>query len=300
MSDAARFQFTDAAVPRAYEELLVPRIFGPLAKVLLDRVSLRPGEALLDVATGPGTVARLAAERVGPGGRVVGTDISAHMLEVARARSSGIEFRESPAAPLPFPEGEFDVVVCQQGLQFFPDRMAALREMHRVLKPGGRVAVAVWCGIERCKPFADIHSVLCDFLPAETADLVKAPFSWPNWKEHTITVFAAGFRDARGSLHTITYSFEEGTSQAVKVLEASPLAPHVAKLPPAKQAELSAALAGRFAKYLDGGAVRLAMETSVVVGKREGDEASGAIPRSKPRYLGRAAEQGEPVPDPGS
>jgi ubiquinone/menaquinone biosynthesis C-methylase UbiE len=114
--------------------------------LLLDDCELQKGATVLDVATGPGTVARLAAKRIWPGGRVVATDISRPMLDVARSKPSfraPIMYLESPAAPLAVESAAFDVVVCQQGLQFFPDRTAALGEMRRALKPGGRLAIAV-------------------------------------------------------------------------------------------------------------------------------------------------------------
>jgi len=124
MSEDAGFQFTDDAVPRAYDEVLVPRLFEPWALLLLDECNLRPNAAVLDVATGPGTVARVAAERIGPGGRVVATDISRPMLDVANSEPSlpdaaPITYIESPAAPLGVENPAFDFVVCQQGLQFF-------------------------------------------------------------------------------------------------------------------------------------------------------------------------------------
>ena len=83
MSEDAGFQFTDDAVPRAYDEVLVPRLFEPWALLLLDECNLRPNAAVLHVATGPGTVARVAAKRIGPGGRVVATDISRISLRAA-------------------------------------------------------------------------------------------------------------------------------------------------------------------------------------------------------------------------
>src|SRR5262249_25420057 len=138
MSEDTGFQFTEDTVPRAYEEVLVPRLFEPWALLLLDECNLRPNAVVLDVATGPGTVARLAAKRIGPSGRVVATDISRPMLDVANSKPSSpdaapITYIESPAAPLGVESAAFDFVACQQGLQFFPDRLAALSEMRRPL-----------------------------------------------------------------------------------------------------------------------------------------------------------------------
>ena len=104
MTDATRFQFNNPSVPKAYNEFFVPRLFEPWAKVLLEGADLRRGESVLDVATGPGTVARLAAVRLGAEGRVVATDIAQPMLDIAKAKAppggAPIEYLNSPAAPL--------------------------------------------------------------------------------------------------------------------------------------------------------------------------------------------------------
>jgi SAM-dependent methyltransferase len=105
MADATRFQFNDPSVPKAYDEFLVPRLFEPWAKLLLDEAGLQPGESVLDIATGPGTVARLAAARLGARGRIVATDISEPMLDIAKRKSqpstsAPIEYLQSPATPL--------------------------------------------------------------------------------------------------------------------------------------------------------------------------------------------------------
>ena len=87
---------------------------------------------------------------VQPGGEVIGLDFNPDQIATARSIDSSIEWREGDAASLPFTEQEFDLVVCQQGIQFFPDQVQAVREMHRVLKPGGRVGIAIWASIEKC------------------------------------------------------------------------------------------------------------------------------------------------------
>jgi ubiquinone/menaquinone biosynthesis C-methylase UbiE len=104
---------------------------------------------VLDVASGLGPVARLAAAAAGPGGRVVASDISAAMLALAAAkqadpRRAPIEYLECPAAAITADDDSFDVVLCQHGLQFFPDRAAAAGEMRRVTRPGGTVVLSTW------------------------------------------------------------------------------------------------------------------------------------------------------------
>jgi ubiquinone/menaquinone biosynthesis C-methylase UbiE len=164
-------------VGEQYERGLVPVIFTPWAKILIARVRPQPGERVLDVACGTGAVARLAAERVGPSGTVVGADASAGMLGAARRVPAAlpIEWREADAASLPFADASFDLVLCQQGLQFFPDRVAALREMRRVLGPGGRVGLSVF-GTQQENPGYDaIGKVLARYVGPDAGAL--APFA---------------------------------------------------------------------------------------------------------------------------
>ena len=130
-----------------YEHTVGPR-FERLATLLLDGAGVQPGERVLDVACGTGIVARLAAARVKPSGSVFALDINPAMLDIGRRlaveRGLAIEWRLGDANALPFPEASFDVVLCQQGLQFFPDKAAALREMRRVVSSGGRIGLAVF------------------------------------------------------------------------------------------------------------------------------------------------------------
>jgi len=139
--------------PECYERYAVGRLFRQLAERFLEGVSLRPGLRVLDVACGTGIVARVAAPRVAPFGQVVGLDLNEGMLAVARERSAeegtSIVWRQGDATALPFANAEFDVVLCQQGLQFVPDKPRALKEMCRVTVPGGVVAIAVFGLVNR-------------------------------------------------------------------------------------------------------------------------------------------------------
>ena len=134
-------QAYSGSAPEQYERNFVPSIGRPFAEHLVSEAALNPGERVLDVACGTGVVARLAAERVGQSGTVAALDLNPGMLSVARSiPSSGAEIRwyETTAESIPLPDNGFDVVFCQLGLQFVADKVAAIREMHRVLVPGGR------------------------------------------------------------------------------------------------------------------------------------------------------------------
>jgi SAM-dependent methyltransferase len=126
----------------AYEASFVPAFFAQWAPPLCEAAGVVPGQRVLDVACGTGIVARTVADLARPAD-VVGVDLNQAMLTVARRVRPDIEWRHGDVAALPFPDGSFDVVVCQMALMFFPDRPGALREMGRVATAGGPVAVLV-------------------------------------------------------------------------------------------------------------------------------------------------------------
>jgi ubiquinone/menaquinone biosynthesis C-methylase UbiE len=273
MTDATKFQFTNPAVPKAYDEYFVPRLFEPWAKLVLDEARLQPGQALIDIATGPGTVARLAARLLGPKGRILATDIAKPMLDIARAKpaqrdAAAIEYVESGAAPLAAPSGAFDVLICQQGLQFFPDRPAALREMHRVLKNGGRALIAIWAEIERNQIFAAFHRALGATVPAELAALITAPFSWYRAGELRAAAEDAGFCDVRVLTRSLPMVFEQGLDQAVRSFSATPVSPGVAALAPAIQDAFFTRLRDELSKLSRDGKVVGEMVSNIIVARR--------------------------------
>lgn len=172
---------TAAGFPAVYEELMVPGFFAAFADELLDRAAPADGERLLDIATGTGIVLRRARERVPGLARLTGLDLTPGMLATARLRSEGlgIEYVEGDAQALPFEDGSFDIVTCQQGLQFFPERDRALAGFHRVLRSGGRAVVACWCEIESQPGYHAIAEVVARRLP-DGAGAAKAPFALPD------------------------------------------------------------------------------------------------------------------------
>jgi ubiquinone/menaquinone biosynthesis C-methylase UbiE len=271
MTDATRFQFTNPSVPRAYDEFFVPRLFEPWASLLLDEIRLRPGDCVFDVATGPGTVARLAARRVGPGGRISAADIAAPMLDIARSKphasnAAPIEYLQSPAAPLAAQSATFDAVLCQQGLQFFPDRAGALREMRRVLKPNGRIAIAVWTEIERNKIFAAYHAALQATTPPELADLITAPFSWPSGDSLKAATKEAGFRELRLITPSLPMVLEGGLEQAVRAFAATPVSPGVAALAQDVQDAFFARVRREMTPLVKDGKVIGNMTSNIIIG----------------------------------
>jgi ubiquinone/menaquinone biosynthesis C-methylase UbiE len=178
-----RYQLAGNA-PQLYERETVQTLGRPLAELMFAHVSLCADDRVLDAACGTGIVTRVAVERYSDLGHVIGVDLNAGMLEVARVHTPAtcvpIEWRQGDVCALPFPDGRFDVILCQQGLQFVPDPGAALREMRRVLVPGGHLAFTV---------FSDIplyYAVLADALARQvSADAATSGLSRYTLREAT-------------------------------------------------------------------------------------------------------------------
>jgi len=165
----------DAA--QSYETLMVSSLFGEWAPRVAQAAGIRSGQHVLDLACGTGVLAREAATRTGPTGRVVGLDPGPGMLEVARRLAPALEWRRGTAEHLPFPDSRFDAVISQFGLMFFDDRRLALREVARVLTPGGRMAIAVWDTLDRNPAYAAEVALLERMAGSAAADAVRKPFA---------------------------------------------------------------------------------------------------------------------------
>lgn len=217
-----------------YESALVGPMFGPWGEHLLDRVGVHPGESVLDVACGPGTVARLAAGRVGSTGSVVGCDLSGEMLSIARAKGEAdgvnIEYRQCSAEELSVDDGSFDAAVCQQGLQFFGDKVGALREMRRALRDGGRVGVSVWCQVEACAPFAALATGIAEVLGSEAAAGYRnGPWGFSDAEQLHDALTAAGFAGVEVNRDEKTVVFED-VDHLLRTLGAAPVGAKVKEL----------------------------------------------------------------------
>ena len=213
--------------PEGYEEFLVPAMFAPFAERLVVRAGVGEGSRVLDVACGTGIVSRAAARRVGVGGSVTGVDLGEPTLAVARSRASedgvAIEYIQSDAGALPFEDGAFDVVLCQQGLQFFPDRGGALTEMRRVLKPGGRLGVATWAAIERT-PFMALANALGRHVGSDAAQMMHAPYALHEGADLGRLISDAGFAEVRTFEETILCTWESHSRFAQRAAGATPIA----------------------------------------------------------------------------
>ena len=161
-----------------YEKLMVPALFTPWAEQLLDASGFRPGHRLLDVACGTGIVARTAAQRAGASSSsIIGLDPNPGMLSVARGAAPELDWREGAAETLPFDDQSFDIVTSQFGLMFFEDRQAALREMQRVVAPGGCLVVSVFDDLANIPGYRAMAEIVEQVAGEDVAAILQMPFS---------------------------------------------------------------------------------------------------------------------------
>jgi SAM-dependent methyltransferase len=165
----------DAA--KVYDELFLPAIFNEWAPRVAELAELEPGMRVLDVACGTGVLSLVAADLVKPDGTVVGLDLNPGMLDVARRKAPRIDWREASVEAIPFEDAAFDAVVSQFGLMFVEDKARAIREMVRVLRPAGKLAVAVWDSLENVTGYAGFTGLLSRLFGDSAAESLRAPYS---------------------------------------------------------------------------------------------------------------------------
>lgn len=267
MSDSNRSDlFEFASVPDNYRQYLLPTVFAPWASQLIDYVGLQAGQTVLDVASGTGAVARAAATVVGAGGRVIASDISAGMLAHVNTGidpdGAPIQMLECSAMELALPDRSMDVVLCQHGLPFIPDRIQATREMRRVLRTGGTVGIAVWLSETRLEPFDSFGEAL-------EAEGIDEPFPRA-WDPNSFKMSVQGVEQLLvdggfDAISVITRDLElhwPSLEAAALGITGTPYGPVLARLGPEQQHRVMDALRERLTA--DDGSARTHVVTAVL------------------------------------
>ncbi len=257
----------------AYERLLVPLLFDRWAGDLVDAVALQPAEAVLDVACGTGVVARHAAARVGVQGSVTGVDLNPAMLAVARASvptgaGADIRWEEGDAAALPLDDEEVDVTLCQQALQFFPQRSRALDEMRRVTRSGGRLGLSTCRGLAHQPGYRILADVIGEHVSDAASEALRSPFTYGEIEEVRRLVEDAGFADVHVRVAVWSLRFASPEAFLRTETASSPLGDVVARLDGAVVDGLIADLAERLRPHRDDEGVVFPFETCVVTATR--------------------------------
>jgi ubiquinone/menaquinone biosynthesis C-methylase UbiE len=260
----------DRSAAEEYEKHLVPRIYAPWAEFVVRRANPQPGEHVLDVACGTGIGARLAARRTGPAGRVVGLDADPGMIEVAHSlasdASAAVELYCASAVAMPFDDASFDLCLCLQGLQFFPDPVSGFAEIQRVLKPGGRLVASVWAPLEQNAGYFALVTALERRRVFTTA--LRRPFSLGNPDELRDLAKQGGFRSIELSTELQPVHFRNSDAFIDSVAASGPsgrLA--LAQIPAELHGEFTGDVRGALAPYVEGAELLLPMQSHILVAR---------------------------------
>lgn len=258
-TDTASGWQLDEAAANAYERNLVPRFFEPSATDLVADLGPVTGQHVLDVACGTGAVSRIAARAVGDEGTVTAVDLSPAMLSVARATldavGAAVRLQQADATELPLADESVDAVVCQQGLQFFPDPSLALAEMARVLVPGGRLAVSTCRALDHQPAYRVLVDVLTRHVGAEAAQITASPYALGEPEQLAGPLAAAGFDDVDVTERTYTIRFASAEQFLVAETASSPLGLLVGRLDADVRARLVNDLESQLEGFTDDGAI---------------------------------------------
>lgn len=269
MSSVSYRNFTGTGAEN-YERYFVPAIATPVSVGLLQTAALQPGERVLDVACGTGLVARLAAEHVGRTGTVTGIDISPDMIEVAKATPAptvpAVDWHVGDATSLPLPDGAYDVVLCQMGLMFIEDRVAALTEMRRVLAPGGRLVVNTPGSIQ--PTFELMEQAIIDHINPELGGFVRAVFSMHDPSAVAALLREAGLESVDAKVSIATFHLPAPGEFLWQYINLTPMGPFVAQAPEAAQRAMERQVIESWAPYVVNGSTPLDQPMVIATGKK--------------------------------
>jgi SAM-dependent methyltransferase len=190
-------------IPEHYDRGMGPIVFADFASDIARRVAAFAPMRVLEIAAGTGILTRRLRDLLAAGARLTATDLNLPMLEVARTKfraDEQVEFQLADGTALPFADGDFDTVVCQFGVMFFPDKKKSYREVHRVLSPSGRYVFNVW-DAHRHNPHGRLtHETITGFFPADPPQFYQVPFGYYQIDPIKESLTETGFTDLRVAL----------------------------------------------------------------------------------------------------
>ena len=268
MKPSTLFDITLEAAHR-YERVTARHILSPWAPSLVDAARVAEGERVLDLACGTGVVARIAAQRAAARGQVTGVDLNAGMIAVARSlphpEGAPIEWLEGSALSIPLRDAAMSVVLCQQGFQFFPDRPLAMREMHRVLERGGRLALSVWAAVGIYN--SAVIDALARFAGEDIATRFRASRNVPAAQELERLATAAGLAEVNVKVSRMNIHLPRLDRFVLEHLAGTPVAEALAAIDEEAREKIGASVARALRSYEEGDGVTYPEEIHVLTAR---------------------------------
>lgn len=246
------------SIPENYDRYLGPMFFQPYAADLISRLSIAESGSLLELACGTGIVTRMLRDTLSATTTLTATDLSEPMMKFARGKFDArelIDWKQADASALPFPDNSFDAVICQFGLMFVPDKLEAMREARRVLKPGASFLFNVWTAIEQ-NEFAQIaHETIAAFFENDPPAFYEIPFGYHDRAAIESALREAGFGQVACSEVSLASRGLSAETVAIGLVEGNPIAQAITERDPAALPRVKEAVANVLRQRFGDGAI---------------------------------------------
>jgi ubiquinone/menaquinone biosynthesis C-methylase UbiE len=258
-------------IPENYDRHLASLLFDPYAEDIVARVPMPDGVRILEVACGTGIVTRRLVQKLAGRGTIIATDLNEAMFAHARKGLPGrgdATWRHADGTSLPFESRSFDVVICQFGVMFFPDKPAGAREAFRVLKPGGIYLCSVWDSMEQNPVQRLTHETIAAFFPTDPPKFYTVPCSYHDVATIEALLRDAGFEDVRCESVAKEGSSASAAEAAIGLIDGNPVVGEIVHRRPDAVPDIKAAVAARLARELGDHPLRAPLRALVVTGRR--------------------------------
>ncbi|MCP3925584.1 MAG: class I SAM-dependent methyltransferase [Desulfobacterales bacterium] len=267
MNKKSGWQLNDDG-PEAYEKYIVPTFSGAWAKDIVKRSELKKSDRILDLACGTGIVARTVSEFLGTSKQITGVDVNEIVLkkaiEIASKKSLSIEYIKTNVHKLPFSDESYDVVLCQQGLQYFPDKLLGLNEVNRILTKKGKVVFSVWSTIDHSPFYKTLYRALDEYIGIDAASILSSAFILDDPENIREMLKKTGFKDIHIRLAIKQMRYKSLDEFLIGSLAASPFAKEILALTELKQNEMFLMIKESISDYIDDDGLAAPMESYVV------------------------------------